>query len=163
MIRETFTKQQKRIASAGQQDVYQYEVLPPPFRMQVAYLWQTTIGRYYIPQTAFNLDRLSSSNQFWELIYNWTTREAGLPIIGRPQSPTDVRCIEHLLSASTSDALDIIQLSFQVIDNEARRLPVHRRTESAGITQTRRRYRRVKLPIPRAESGTNTSTVHWFE
>jgi hypothetical protein len=135
MIWETFAKRQNRIAQAGQQDIYQYEVLPSAFRMQVAYIWQAAIGRYYVPRTAFTLDRVSSSNQFWELIYNTITREAGLPGIGELQSPMDVRCIEHLLKASTSDALDIIQLSFQVIDRAVRRFPNHLQTQAANITE----------------------------
>jgi AbiJ N-terminal domain 4 len=44
------------------------------------------------------------------------------------------RCIEHLLSSGLDDALDIIQLSFQVIDSEIR----HQRhqTKAANITDS---------------------------
>jgi hypothetical protein len=47
-IFETFSKRKKRPAMAGQQDVFQYDELPVPFRRQVFHIWQNALGRYYV-------------------------------------------------------------------------------------------------------------------
>ena len=132
-IFETYSKRQKRLESAGKQDVYQYDDLPAAFRMQVLYIWKTSIGRYYVPGEWSHGVPASSSNQFWEFIYNHITREAGLPGLGKLGESFDVRCMQHLIEASTSDTLDIIQTSFQVIDRFLRDVKYHSRT--ANVTQ----------------------------
>jgi hypothetical protein len=45
-IYETFSKRMKRLAQAGQQDVYQYDELPETFRIKVAHIWESAIGHY---------------------------------------------------------------------------------------------------------------------
>jgi len=42
---ETFSKRQKKVERAGHVDVYQYDHLPPPFRVQVVHIWNTALGR----------------------------------------------------------------------------------------------------------------------
>jgi hypothetical protein len=130
-IWETFTKRQKRIAQAGKPEVYQYDDLPETFRMQVVYIWRAAIGQYYYPQGGFLNDRPSPSNQFWEEIHNTMAEEAGLPYLGNPLEDPDKRCMSHLMRSSTSEALDIIDLAFNVIDRRVRRLPSVLQTRSA--------------------------------
>jgi hypothetical protein len=79
MIYETFSKRRKRLEKAGQTDVYQYEELPAPFRMQVVYIWESAIGHYSVGGAFSSYRDESSSTQFWDFIYKTITREAGLP------------------------------------------------------------------------------------
>ena len=53
---------------------------------------------------------------FWEIISNTLARELGLFTLGEPRADPNVQCQEYLLKADTSGALDIIELSFRVIE-----------------------------------------------
>ena len=46
MFYETFSKRQKRIAEAGKPDVYKYNVLPNPFRVQLVHVLLDAIGQW---------------------------------------------------------------------------------------------------------------------
>jgi len=134
-IYETFSKRQKRLEKTGLQDVYQYDVLPDRFRGQVAHIWTTAIGQYRVP-TRFDFRALlaSPSNKYWNLIHDAIARDLGIPSLGNPYEHKNVGCTSHLLSAQTSQALDIIQLSFQVIDRAMRNVNTYD-VQTAGITQ----------------------------
>jgi hypothetical protein len=134
MIWETFTKRQKRIASAGKQDVYQYDDLPVAFRGQVVHIWQTAIGRFFIPQ-GYSSGRVSPSNQFWRFIHDTLARELGVAALaGEYGDGPKERCIRYIYEADTSGALDIVELSFRVIDVGVRKLDGYE-TADAGIEQ----------------------------
>ena len=121
-IYETFSKRQKRLAKAGQQDIYQYETLPDRFRGQVAHIWTTAIGRYHAP-TRFDYGYMASpSNVYWKIILDTIARDLGPPYLGGPFEDINVRCTNHLLNAPTLEALDVIQLSFEVIDKAIRKM-----------------------------------------
>src|ERR1700674_52718 len=130
---ETFSKRKKRLERAGQQDVYQYDDLPQPFRTQVIHIWRSALGRFYVPR-GYSTAYPSDANPFWNYIHNTIAREAGLAYLGSADKEVDSRCIEHLITSQTDDALDIIELSFLVIDKMVRKnygyMP-----ESSGITQ----------------------------
>ncbi len=128
---ETFTKRIKRLAQAGQPDVYQYDDLPRAFRVQVAHIWQDSIGRYTV--------RVRSIGRYdephWELVSNTLARELGVFGLGNPSIYPSAQCQEFLLTADTSGTLDIIQLSFQVIDTVMRDASFTIRQE-AEVAQT---------------------------
>src|SRR5262249_45987832 len=130
---ETFSKRQKRLAKAGQQDVYQYTDLPETFRTQVVHIWNTTLGRYHQPPSRY--DNASPSNLLWQEIHDNLARELGLIVLSgdRSDSPTS-RCIKFLYQADVSGALDIIELSFVVIDRFVRKFDAYDR-QVAGVTQ----------------------------
>jgi len=133
-IFDTFSKRQKRLEKSGQQDIYQYDTLPAPFRVQVVYIWKTAIGRYYSPQ-AFAHDDPSPSNTVWRIIHDTLARELGLAVLaGDRNSDPKERCILFLGQANTSGALDIIELSFRTIDGGIRRMNDYAK-QDAGITQ----------------------------
>jgi len=134
-IYETYSRRQERLAKAGQQDVYQYDELPDRFRGQVVWIWKTAIGRYVVPPEFGHGRRSSPSNAYWDLIHETYARELGRGYLGNPYEDASVRCTNHLLKSSTSEALDIIQLSFQVIDGQIRLLSSYGVTD-AGIKQT---------------------------
>jgi AbiJ N-terminal domain 4 len=134
-IYETFSKRQKRLEKTGQQDVYQYDTLPDRFRGQVAHIWTTAIGQYHVPtRFDFRASLPSPSNKYWNIIHDTIARDLGRPSLGGPFEDKNVRCTNHLLNAPTLDALNIIQLSFQVIDRAIREMRSYD-AETAGITQ----------------------------
>jgi hypothetical protein len=121
-IFETFTKRQKRLANAGKQDVYQYDELPPAFRVQVIHIWDDAIGYWYVPDGYFGSGKPSPANRFWSLIQSALARELGVfSLTGTPAGPVE-QCKSYLLAADTAGALDIIELSFRVIDRGVREL-----------------------------------------
>jgi VanZ family protein len=134
MILETFTKRQKRIASAGKQDVFQYDDLPAAFRGQVIHIWQTAIGQYFVSQ-GYSSGQSSPSNQFWRFIQGTLAREMGVSVIagGYNDNPKE-RCIAYLHGTDTLGALDVIELSFRVIDLRVRKLAQYHAVD-AGIEQ----------------------------
>src|ERR1700730_16146810 len=121
MIYETFSKRNKRIASAGKPEVYQYDNLPEPFRVQVVHVWHDSLGGFYIPRGYSHGRHPLASNRFWATIHKTTSREAGLPCLGKAGEELDERCVHYLMEAQTDDALNIIEISCRVIDQHVRR------------------------------------------
>jgi AbiJ N-terminal domain 4 len=115
MVYETFSKRNLRIANEGKTEIYQYDNLPHPFRVQVVHIWHDALGKYYIPGD-YSSGHPYASNKFWDEIHDTLAREAGLPHLGRVNREARQRCIDYVLQAPTEDALNIIELSFAVID-----------------------------------------------
>ena len=118
-IFETFSKRKKRLAMAGQQDVFQYDDLPPAFRAQVFHIWKSALGQYYVPR-GYSTGHAFATNEYWDVIHDTIATEAGLFHLGSKNDEKNQRCVEYMLNASTDDALSIIELSFRVIDKAVR-------------------------------------------
>lgn len=129
---ETYTKREKRRQNTEKQDVYQYDVLPGAFRVQVIHIWNSTIGAFYQSQ-GYGSGGSSPSNEFWLAIQDVMCRELGVFKLAEGLDPDD-RCRNYLLAADTAGALDIIELSFRVIDFGIRKFDVHDQRQ-ASITQ----------------------------
>jgi len=110
-ILETFSKRKRRLEKAGQQDIYQYDELPYPFRVQVAHIWDTAIGRYFVD--SYRRGSSSPANEWWQYVHDTLAREQGVFRLGGEEysSPKEM-CIVYLLSNTTSvfSVLDIIEL-----------------------------------------------------
>lgn len=134
-VLDLYSKRKKREERAGVADVYKYDELPQPFRVQVAHIWRSAIGTYVVPGYVGS-GRSPLSNKTWELIHDAIARESGVFELGR-DTDDDIsrRCVEHLMEASAEAALDIIEMSFGVIDAFSRRFSEYDRRESA-MTQT---------------------------
>jgi hypothetical protein len=129
-IYETFSQRQKRLEKAGQQDIYQYDTLPGPFREQVVHIWKSAIGEYFTRGS-----RTSPSNSVWEYIHDTLAEARGLAFLpGKSTDDTSDRCIQFLRESDTSGALDIIQLSFEVIESQVRDFDAFQR-HAAQITR----------------------------
>lgn len=100
----------KRLVQEGQQDVYQYNDLPSVFRVQVAQIWHDVLGP--VGQNR----GYTASNFIWEYIHNQIAKEKGVFYLGKFRNDhADDQCQHFLLTGSTDDALDIIELSFRLI------------------------------------------------
>lgn len=113
---ELFSKRQKKLEKVGQPDTYQYTDLPESFRMQVLHVWRTAIGLW-----CYDRYHPSVSNQCWDFIHETLCREYGKPMLGtRERDNLAQRCVQHFLEADSDQALDIIELSFKLIDGKVR-------------------------------------------
>ncbi len=111
-IFELFSKRKKREANAGKPDVYQYDKLPEPFRVQVVHIWRSALGPY-------GTDRYGNflpTNSIWKGIHDVMCRELGMFSLVESQSNPCDDCMQYVLHAPTENALDIIQLSFQTLN-----------------------------------------------
>lgn len=134
-IVETFQKRMKRLAEQGQVEVLQCENLPYGFRVQVIHIWATAIGPWFdVPE--WEPRQPPPSNRIWGYVHSTLARETGLLALGVGvfNNPSQ-RCRDHLMSGTTGEALDIIELSFRVIDHVVSRWGQDARRE-CGITQS---------------------------
>jgi hypothetical protein len=101
---ETFSKRQRRLAGQDLPAIYTYNDLPKTFRTQVSHIWDNPITRV-VPDMSV----------FWDVVERTLARELGVHHLGASESshPLD-KCNSHLRRASTDEALDIIELSFQL-------------------------------------------------
>lgn len=110
-IYETFSKRMKRLAQAGQQDVYQYDELPQAFRVQVALIWNDVLGPA-IDERHFR----TKSKITWESIRDQVAKEKGVFYLGdNPRFNADIQCKKFVPTAPTDETLDIIEFSFRLI------------------------------------------------
>ncbi|MBZ5527076.1 MAG: hypothetical protein LAN71_04115 [Acidobacteriia bacterium] len=119
-IFDLFSKRKKRQESQGKPDVYQYDAIPQPFKIQVAHIWRAALGRWFRPTGYYTHGEASPASELWELIQKTMAEEKGLWAIGQSDSDPEERCIQYLMTADTDGTLDIIELSFKVIDRFAR-------------------------------------------
>lgn len=116
-IFDLFSKRKKRQESQGKPDVYQYDEIPAPLRVQVVHIWHSALGQWYRGTGGYNE---SPSTALWEGIHDVIAREKGMWALG-DDGNTKERCIQYLMGADTESALDIIELSFRAIDFGARK------------------------------------------
>jgi AbiJ N-terminal domain 4 len=132
-ILETFSKRQKRLENKGKQNIYRYEDFPQPFRVQLIRIWESAIGQYMMP-SIYGVTP-SPAARFWKFIHDTLAREHGVFALANGFDTPDVECKTYVLRADTAGTLDIIELSFRVIDRVVRELNVFD-GGSASITQT---------------------------
>ena len=118
------------------QDVYQYDTLPAPFRVQVIHIWESAIGVHSQPSGGYTgrYDQPSPANEIWKFIHDNLARELGVFALGRERGDPAARCKAFVLEAGTDGALDIIEMSFRVIDRLVRKFSAFE-IERAHITQ----------------------------
>lgn len=132
-IFETFSKRQKKRQQAGKIDVFAYDVLPDAFRRQVIHIWGTAIGAFEEPRPYL---RPSPANRMWWEIHSTLARELGVFTLGGQQFDSPfTRCQAFLLREDLEPALDIIELTFKVINGPIREMNDYER-EEAGIRQS---------------------------
>ena len=114
-IVETFSKRQNRI-DGEVADVFQYETVPSPLRVQVVYIWGDAYG--------VTSPTYSAINDVFTRIYRVLLREYGAFDLGEQgDSPFEIVGHFFLKTEDTAKVLDIIEFSFQAIDNYVRENP----------------------------------------
>jgi AbiJ N-terminal domain 4 len=124
-IWDLFSKRERRKRRQGQDDVFQYDNLPKEFRVQVIHLWVDGLGCWY-DQPMYGPPR---TNLWWTEIIKIITREKGVFHLGRRTDNPFIQCQHYLQDASTEEALDLIEVTFRLIDRVARPLDWHEREQ----------------------------------
>lgn len=133
-IFDTLTRRKRLAARTSQGDIYTYDSIPPELRTQVAYIWRGTLGGYQ-EMSRFDFDGPPRSNRRWEMIRDVVARERGVFSLSSPQDNAWQQCMTTLLQGDTEAALEIIEISFRVIENAMSKLSdSHRQQE--GLTQS---------------------------
>jgi hypothetical protein len=105
---DLFSKRQRR-ARGEMPDVYTYDKLPQPLRVQIV----------HIIQDAFGIDHYGTHNaaKAYEFVKQTLCREYGLfELVKYPKSDADSVFTFFLSEASTERALDVVELCFKVIN-----------------------------------------------
>ena len=110
----------KRVAAGDTPDVFVYDRLPEPLRVQISLIWRDAIGPFYVDRMGYGLGTPPNNNEGWTLIHDAVAREQGVFVLGNEVS-VDERCVAYLLErASVEEALDLVETSFLYIDKFAR-------------------------------------------
>jgi hypothetical protein len=116
-----FSKREARKRKQGQEDVFQYDDFPKPFRVQVIHIWRDMLGKW--GDNAIRLGPGEDShepNRWWVEIFNLFAREKGVIWLSELRSNPCAQCRDFLMTASTEDALDLIEVTFQVANQTVR-------------------------------------------
>ncbi len=120
-IYELFSKRQKKLRGEVP-DVYQYKTIPPELRVQVIHIWfdiwgEETLNASYDDNPHCNAYRIYNS------IHHVLCREYGCFTLG-PENNLVERVTNFLLKIEdTEKVIDVVELSFQYIDQVVRDKP----------------------------------------
>ncbi|HLF79533.1 MAG TPA: hypothetical protein VJB57_18790 [Dehalococcoidia bacterium] len=127
-IFNTFSKR----TSPKQPQPYQYKTLPKELRNQIIHIWRGTIG-FYVQVDSWNIP--PASNLAWKSIHDTLARERGLLRLHNSEDDPFRACARFLLESDAEAALDVIDLSFQVINTTVRNWTYDDR-QYAQVSQT---------------------------
>lgn len=124
---DIYSKRKKREEGGGVPDVYRYDVIPENLRVQVIHLWRDAFGKYEPP------DRYTEpafAYQVYKRVHDILCREYGVfKLAGSDYDDNyEARCSAFLMTCDTDKALDIIELTFRILGNIAKKgqsLPQH--------------------------------------
>lgn len=126
---DSFSKRLKRKLKGATPDIYSYDDIPQPFRVQVIHIWVTAIGSY-APDSYGNA---KISDGAWPFIHDTLARELGVFRLAQGDGPF-IDCQHFLQKAEPLQCLDLIELSFRYIDRAVRKEGAWQ-WERSGITQ----------------------------
>jgi len=109
-IFELYSKRKRKRERAEQPVIYQYDEIPEKFRIQVMHIWKDAIGTD--PSGYEGL----ATVRVWEAIHDFMSRKLGRPALGTEGNPRD-NCFQFLFEGDTEQVLDIIQVSFNFIED----------------------------------------------
>ena len=110
----------KKVAEGGTPDVFIYDELPEPLRVQIIHIWREAIGRYVVSLKSYHRKPVENNNA-WESIHNDFSKEIGVLNLGKEKN-IDSRCENYFLNCNSVEvALDLVELTFYYIDKAARK------------------------------------------
>ena len=99
-------------------EVYQYESIPEALRNQVIYIWGDVFGK-----PTYNAFGGVSYSEAYKFIHDVLCREHGMPTLRKNNSYFDAICNFFRETKDTKKAIDVIDISFQFIDDYVRGHP----------------------------------------
>jgi len=138
-IFDLFSKRQRR-ARGEMPDVYVYDELPQPLRVQIVHIIQDSFGIDHY--------RTHNAEKAYEFVKQTLCREYGLfELVKYPKSDAESVFNFFLAEESTERALDVVELCFKVInkyipDNQGYRYNTDRKLEAEeALTELNGRFR----------------------
>jgi hypothetical protein len=120
-ILNTYSRRKKQAERVGKADVYQYDDVPRSLRVQIIQIWREALGECVRPDP-YGLDfgpEPPNSEDWWNHISSGLAREKGLFALASGDTALD-RCANYLLSAtSIGDVLDIVEVTFRLVQGLA--------------------------------------------
>jgi hypothetical protein len=111
---DLFSKREKK-KKLGQEDVFQYDHLPEPFRVQVIHLWHDALGDWRDRETHFGPLPSHLPSELWVKLYKVYTREKGVFRLVAADINPSAQFRAFFMQANTEDALDVIELVFRMV------------------------------------------------
>ena len=106
-IFEVFSKRQRKAEQKQIDDIYVYDKIPERLRIQVVHIWKKAIG--------------INTTEVWDYINETLSKELGLISLTNNDYRESVRhCLDFLVSCTEEQAIDLIELSFVVLDKKIR-------------------------------------------
>ncbi len=120
-IIDLFSKRQKKLRGEVP-DVYAYDMIPEPLRVQVIHIWRETLGD---ERSYFDQYRETQSKKAYQLVVETLCKEYGVFVLPGTKSYDRnflKELADFLLQEQDAErAIDVIELSFRAIDNLTRR------------------------------------------
>jgi hypothetical protein len=119
-IVDLYSKRRKR-AQDGHADVYRYDELPQPLRVQLFQVLTDALGSWARP--SYSHPFRHAPNKWWTEIHDMVAREKGVFRLSQIGATPFDACAHYLLGCTTDDALDLIEFSFRYLDRIVRKWP----------------------------------------
>ena len=111
---ELYSRRNQDSTQVGSDDLI-YDHVPRGVRVQIMYIWKSSIG-FYEPPSYFDPPTNRNNNGAWQALHEVVCREKGLLQLSKPPRNPKADCIQYLLNEPDVDnVLDIVELSFQII------------------------------------------------
>ena len=155
-VYDIYSRRNQASTQAGSDDLI-YDRIPQSVRVQIMYIWKSSIGRYESRRYRSAPRYLGSphkhdNNKAWDTLNHAICREKGLPQLSNtPRNPRD-DCIEYLLHEPNVDnVLDIVEVSFRIIlilrgfdRNDAKEVGITQQPDDA-ISELNARFKQANL------------------
>ena len=116
-VYETFAKRKQKAENAGKPIIYRDDILPEPFRVQVAHIWKDTIAN----PVHFLMANMLPHDGLWVHIHDTLARELGIFKLWDRGKTHQECCKRFLLHHNNVDqVLSLIEISFRVVDTDVR-------------------------------------------
>jgi len=122
-IFEMYSKRMKKAEGKEFEDVYVYNQVPEKLRIQISHILKDSLG--------------TSNDDAWETIHNILLKELGrFNLVERPSRQEIHNCITYFLSCSDEEAIDFIELSFIMLNNDTSRFNYNYHAKLRGMNQS---------------------------
>ena len=116
-VYETFAKRKREAEQSEQPTVFRQDELPKPFRVQVAHIWDGTIGD---PSKARTYDAKRRMERYWAQIHNTLCREMGVLTLWNEAKRDIGACKLFLMrSQDVDEVLSLVEISFAFMQSGA--------------------------------------------
>jgi hypothetical protein len=122
---DLFSKREARKRKQGTADVFQYDTLPQPFRVQVIHILGDALTPWRDSDYCDPLEH--APNVWWKQLFDALTREKGVFALSTKRGNPFEQCMHYILEAETTDVLDLIELAFRFIERYVRTLDRYER------------------------------------